>query len=150
MQSVSGYIVYLNGTPLLWGSLKQTIVVDSSCSAEYVAASISCKQAIHAENMIGFLGFSCPKPYIMYTDSTACLAIATNKLKLGNVRHLAIRYNLIRCYVSIGEIQMCYCITEEMVADMMTKIVAANQDARLTIRFYCLCPQGFEFVVKHL
>ena len=30
MQSVSGYIIYLNGTPLLWGSLKQTIVVDSS------------------------------------------------------------------------------------------------------------------------
>ncbi len=28
--SVSGFIVYLNGVPLLWGSLKQTIVVDSS------------------------------------------------------------------------------------------------------------------------
>jgi hypothetical protein len=150
MQSVTGYIVYLNGTPLLWGSLKQTIVVDSSCSAEYVAASVSCKQTIHAENMIGFLGFSCPKPYIMYTDSTACLAIATNTLKLGNVRHLAIRYNLVRCYVSIGEIQMRYCITEEMVADMMTKIVASHQDARLTVRFYCLCPQGFEYVIKHL
>lgn len=63
--SVSGYMVFLNGTPLLWGSLKQTIVVDSSCSAEYVAASVACKQAIHAENLIGFLGFSCSKPYTM-------------------------------------------------------------------------------------
>ncbi len=66
-QSVSGYVLYLNGVPLLWGSLKQTIVVDSSCSAEFVAASIVCKQLIHAENMIAFLGFSyyfsCPKPY---------------------------------------------------------------------------------------
>ena len=149
MQSVSGYIVYLNGTPLLWGSLKQTIVVDSSCSAEYVAASVSCKQAIHAENMIGFLGFSCSKPYLMYTDSTACLAIATNAHRLGNVRHLAIRYNLVRCYVSIGEIEMKYCVTEEMVADLLTKIVTANQDARLTIRFYCLCPSGFNYVLTH-
>ena len=85
----------------------------------------------------------------MYTDSTACLAIATNALKLGNVRHLAIRYNLVRCYVSIGEVQMHYCITEEMVADLLTKIVAAHQDARLTVRFYCLCPSGFEYVITH-
>jgi hypothetical protein len=59
MQSVSGYVIFLNGIPLLWGSLKQTIVVDSSCSAEYeyVAASVACKQTVHAENIVGFLGF---------------------------------------------------------------------------------------------
>jgi hypothetical protein len=150
MQSVSGFVVFLNGTPLLWGSLKQTIVVDSSCSAEYVASSIACKQAIHAENLIGFLGFSCPKPYVMYTDSTACLSIASNANSLGNVRHLAIRYNLIRCYVTLGEIVMCYCVTEEMIADLFTKIVAGAQDARLTIRFYNLCPSGAYYVVSHV
>ncbi len=149
MQSVSGHVVYLNGTPLLWGSLKQTIVVDSSCSAEFVAASVACKQAIHAENMIGFLGFCCPKPYLLYTDSTACLSIASNSLRLGNVRHLAIRYHLVRCYVTIGEITMRYCVTEEMVADLLTKIVAGAQDARLAVRFYTLCPEGFQFVVNH-
>jgi hypothetical protein len=45
-QSVSGFVVYLNEVPLLWGSLKQTIVVDSSCSAEYLATSIACKQLL--------------------------------------------------------------------------------------------------------
>jgi hypothetical protein len=70
-QSVSGFVLYLNGVPLLWGSLKQTIVVDSSCSAEFVAASIVTKQILHAENMIAFFGFSCPKPYRLYTDSMA-------------------------------------------------------------------------------
>ena len=34
MQSISGWVIYLNGTPILWGSMKQTVVVDSSCSAE--------------------------------------------------------------------------------------------------------------------
>jgi hypothetical protein len=144
-QSVSGYVIFLNGTPLLWGSLKQTIVVDSSCSAEYVAASVACKQVIHAENIISFLGFSCAKPYTMYTDSTACLSIASNAERLGNVRHLSIRYNLVRCYVTIGEITMAYCVTEEMVADLLTKIVSGSQDSRLTIRFYCLCPQAWKY-----
>jgi hypothetical protein len=145
-QSVSGFVIYLNGTPLLWGSLKQTIVVDSSCSAEFVAASIAVKQLLHAENMIGFLGFTCFKPYRMYTDSMACLHIATNPARLGNVRHLQIRYHLVRCYVTLGDVEMVYCVTEQMVADLFTKLVAGAQDERLTVRFYCLIP-GFETFV---
>jgi hypothetical protein len=145
-QSVSGYIVYLNGVSILWGSLKQTIVVDSSCSAEFVAASIACKQLLHAENMVGFFGFSCPKPYCFYTDSKACLHIATNLAQLGNVRHLEIRYHLVRCCVSLGDMDMHFCVTEEMVADLFTKLVVAAQDIRLTFRFYSLVSDVHQYV----
>jgi hypothetical protein len=65
-QSVTGFLVMVNGTPLLWGSLKQTTVVDSTCSAEYVTSSVCCKQILHAENMMHFLDFTCPKSYTMY------------------------------------------------------------------------------------
>jgi hypothetical protein len=123
-------------------------VVDSSCSAEYVAASIACKQLLHAENMIGFLGFSCPKPYRQYTDSMACYHIATNPAKLGNVRHLHIRYHLVRCYVTLGDIAMVFCITEHMVADLFTKIVTAAQDSRLCVRFYSLYPGSDDLVLN--
>jgi hypothetical protein len=139
-QSITGLIIYLNGVPLLWGSLKQTVVVDSSSSAEFVAASVTCKQLLHAENMLGFLGFSSPKPYLLYTDSMACYHIASNPNRLGNVRHLQIRYHLVRCYVSLGDVQMCFCITEEMVADLLTKVVVGAQDHRLSLRFYSLVP----------
>jgi hypothetical protein len=141
-QSITGLIVFLNGVPLLWGSLKQTVVVDSSCSAEFVAASVTCKQLLHAENMLGFLGFSSPKPYLLYTDSMACFHIASNPSRLGNVRHLQIRYHLVRCYVSLGDVQMCFCVTEEMVADLLTKVVVGAQDHRLSLRFYSLIPDS--------
>ncbi len=59
-QSVTGVMIYLNGVPLLWGSLKQTVVVDYSSSAEFVAASVTFKHLLHAENMLGFLGFLGP------------------------------------------------------------------------------------------
>jgi hypothetical protein len=139
-QSVTGFIVYLNGVPLLWGSIKQTVVVDSSCSAEFVAASVTCKHILHVENMIGFLGFSTPKPYRLYTDSKACYHIATNPSRLGNVRHLQIRYHMVRCYVTLGDVEMCFCITEEMLADLLTKNVVGAQDHRLSLRFYSLLP----------
>ena len=139
-QSVSGFTIFLNGVPLMWGSLKQTIVVDSSCSAEFVAASIVTKQILNAENMIAFFGFTCPKPYRLYTDSMACLHIATNPAKLGNVRHLHIRYHLVRCVVSFGDVVMFFCVTEAMIADLFTKIVSGIQDTRLSVRFYSLLP----------
>jgi hypothetical protein len=145
-QSVTGFVIYLNGVPLLWGSLKQTVVVDSSCSAEFVAASVTCKHLIHAENMLGFLGFGCPKPYKLYTDSKACFHIATNPSRLGNVRHLQIRYHLVRCYVSLGDVEMCFCVTEEMLADLLTKVVVGSQDYRLSLRFYSLAPGSSMYV----
>jgi hypothetical protein len=138
-QSISGFVVMINGIPLLWGSLKQTVVVDSTCSAEYVASSICCKQILQAENMVQFLCFTCPKPYTLYTDSTACLAIASTLSKMGKVRHVEIRYHLVRCLIISGDIRMMFCITEDMIADVFTKIVAGAQDARISARFYNDC-----------
>ncbi len=135
-QSVSGWVVYLNGTPILFGSLRQTVVVDSSCSAEYVAANICVKQIMELENILEFLEVFCEKPYRMYTDSMACKHyIACNNSRLGKVRHLAIRTHLIRCHISLEDIELVWCTTKSMVADVMTKIVSSAQDKRLTIRF---------------
>jgi hypothetical protein len=33
---------------------------------------------------------------------------------------------------------MCFCITEEMLADLLTKVVVGAQDHRLSLRFYSL------------
>jgi hypothetical protein len=138
-QSISGLVVMINGTPILWSSLKQTGVVDSTCSSEYVAASVCSKQIMQVENMVQFLKFTCPKPYTMYTDSQACLQIANTSSKLGKVRHIEIRYHLVRCLIIAGSIKLIYCITEDMIADLFTKVVSGTQDQRLAVRFYNDC-----------
>ena len=114
-------------------------MVDSTCSAEDVASSICCKQILQLENMVQFLNFTCPKPYKLYTDSQACLQIANTSSKLGKVRHIEIRYHLVRCLVISGDIKLEYCITEDMIADVFTKIVTGSQDKRLSVRFYNDC-----------
>jgi hypothetical protein len=42
--------------------------------------------------------------------------------------------------------EMSFCVTEEMVADLFTKLVAAAQDSRLTFRFYSLVSSMHEYV----
>lgn len=136
MQSISGWIIYCNGSPILWGSLRQTVVVDSSCSAEYVASSICVKKVKELEHMLLFLHIKPHKPYPVYTDSQAAMAISNNGNSMGNVRHLAIRTHLTRCLISIGDIELRFCLSETQVADLMTKIVAAAQETGLIDRFY--------------
>ncbi len=84
----------------------------------------------------------------MYTDSQACLKIATNSAKLGMVRHLEIRYHLVRCLILSGNITMEYCITEEMLADLFTKIVTTAQDKGLATRFYNDCVMDDELTER--
>jgi hypothetical protein len=42
--------------------------------------------------------------------------------------------------VTLGDIDIVFCITEAMVADLFTKIVTGAQDLRLSVRFYSLLP----------
>jgi hypothetical protein len=139
MQSISGWVVHVNGTPIFWGSMKQTVVVDSSCSAECVAASICTKKVKELEHLLIFLGILCEKPYIMYTDSQAARATANNNNTLGNVRHLTIRTHLTRCHIALGDITLAWCPTEWQVPDLFTKIVSASQEKGLLPRFYNDC-----------
>jgi hypothetical protein len=117
--------------------MKQTVVVDSSCSAEHVAASIFTKKVKELEHLLAFLG----------TDSQAAKAaraIANNNNTLGNVRHLAIRTHLARCHVALGDIALAWCPTEWQVSDLFTKAVSAAQEKGLLPRFYndCVTTEG--------
>jgi hypothetical protein len=134
--SISGFVIFVNGTPVMWGSMRQTSIADSTCAAEFVAASVCCKQLVHVENMFHFLGVACPKPYTVYTDSQASQHISMNSQKLGKVRHIAIRYHLVRGMSSAGDIVLIYCVTEDMVADVFTKIMSGAAFDRLASRFY--------------
>ena len=86
--------------------------------------------------MLLFLQMRCPRPYTMYTDSQAAMAISNNLQAMGNVRHLSIRTHITRCYISLGDICLKFCLTEHMTADLFTKIVSTAQECGLLDRFY--------------
>jgi hypothetical protein len=135
-ESVSGFVIYVNFTPMMWGSMRQTQGADSTCAAEFVAASVCCKQLRHVENMFRFFRFVCPKPYILYTDSQASQTIAMNSQRMGRIRHVAICYHLVRRMATNGEVVLLYCVTEDMIADLFTKVLSGWTFERLATRFY--------------
>jgi hypothetical protein len=51
----------------------------------------------------------------------------------------------------MGNIALSYCIAEEMLADLFTKIVASAQDKRLAVRFYndCVVDHHLDIMEMH-
>jgi hypothetical protein len=139
--SITGWVVYVNGTPLMWGSQKQTVVADSTCAAEFIAASALCRIFQHVQNMFHFFAFRCPTPYKLYTDSQASLNIATNFMRMGMIRHVAIQYHLVRCMAMAGDVDVIFCVTEDQIADLFTKTLIGGPYDRLSHRFYYLGPR---------
>jgi hypothetical protein len=93
------------------------------------------------ENLIRFLGFTCPKPYRLYTDSQTSLSIANNQNTTGKIRHIHIhiRYHLVRGMMANGDVEFIFCVTETMVANFLTKMLAGSAFDRLSARFFLGC-----------
>lgn len=54
-KSISGFVLFLNGVPILWRSKGQKTVALSSAKAEFVAASEAIKEVIFVAQVLLFL-----------------------------------------------------------------------------------------------
>ncbi len=118
--------------------------MDCSCSDEFVAASVACKRLLHAENMLAFVDFSCPKLYrLIYTDSIPCLQSycyeSLQTVTSGTCRS-GIILSVAMSVLMISRSSKFFCISEEMVADLLTKFVVGAHDHPLSLCFYSLYP----------
>ena len=66
------------------------------------------------------------------------MSIASNTWKMGKIRHIQIRYHLVRGMVLAGDVILVFWVTEDMVADLLTKIMTGSAYDHLSIRFYFL------------
>ena len=57
----------------------------------------------------------------LFTDSQSAISLARNPQFHGRAKHLDIRHHFVRDQVTSGTVELKYCCTENMVADILTK-----------------------------
>jgi hypothetical protein len=133
-RSTSGYVFYVAGGTVSWLSKKQATVALSSTEAEYMALTQAAKEAIWLRRLLADLRFEGPNrgqepcrmsPTLIYEDNQSSIALAKNPVHHVRSKHIDIQFHFIRDKVSSGEIELVYTPTDEMVADAMTKPLAA-------------------------
>jgi hypothetical protein len=131
-RSTSGYVFMLNGGCVSWRSKKQRSVALSSTEAEYMALSEATQEAVWLKAFVRELGeLSDGDSILVLEDNQGSIALAKNPEFHKRTKHIDIRYHFVREKVESGQVALQYCPTQDMLADIMTKPIAAPQFAAL-------------------
>ena len=90
----------------------------STAEAEYNALA---QEAIWLRQLATDLRNAPEEATVIFEDNQSAICMARNPQFHGRTKHIGIKYHFIREQVSNGDVELKYCPTEEMIADMLTK-----------------------------
>lgn len=127
-KSTSGYVFTLGGGAIIWRSIKQKCIVDSTMEAEYVAASEAAKEAVWLRNFLMDLTVvpGLPKSITLYCDNAGAVANSKEPRVHKSSKHIERKYHLIRSIVKRGDVVVVKIASADNIADPFTKSLPAK------------------------
>ena len=120
-RSISGMVITLAGGAVSWGAKKQSTVATSTTEAEYVSTTNAVKELIWVKRLLKELGREAKGQDVLFNDNQGAIALAHNPEYHARTKHIDIQHHFIRECVENGVVELKYCETKEMVADVLTK-----------------------------
>lgn len=134
-KSTSGYVFKMVGGPISWGSKKQSSVSLSTSEAEYIALSLAIQEGKWIHRLLCELlkAANVPTPkLVIFEDNQSCIKMTKNPVNHGRAKHIDIKFHHIRDEVKSGEVEVEYCPTQTMLADLLTKGMPGPRHQDLT------------------
>jgi hypothetical protein len=95
-KSVTGYLIYVNGSLIMWKSKMQESVTLSSTEAEYVAISQCLTDMLFIKAVGESMNVKVKVPMTVLTDNTGAIDLIYNWTTAGRTRHIDIRHHFMR------------------------------------------------------
>ena len=130
-KSTSGYLFQISGGPVSWRSKKQTSVALSTAEAEYMALASAGQEAVWMRLLIAELCDNPVRAVTILEDNQAAIQMTRNPQFHGRTKHIGIKFHFIRDLISDGTVNVEYCPTQQMIADMLTKGLPREQFNKL-------------------
>jgi hypothetical protein len=119
--TISGHTFLIDGAAISWASHKQELVTLSTAEAKYMAAMHAAKECIWLQRLIEPLFRPPSTPTTLYCDNQAALHLATDNNYHACTKHIDIHFHFIHQTISDGHVDIKYCPTQDMMADILTK-----------------------------
>jgi hypothetical protein len=99
--------------------------------AEYMAATQATREAVWWRAFLTELGLPPTGATTVYSDSQGAIALGKNPEHHKRTKHIDIQHHYVREQVAAGAITSPYISTNDMVADVLTKPLAAERHREL-------------------
>ena len=122
-KSTSGSIFTLGSGVVVWRSIKQSSIADSTMEAEYIAACEAAKESIWLKKFYTDLEVvpNMKKPLVLYCDNSGMVANSKEPRSHKRGKHIERKYHLIREIVHRGDVAVMKIASEHNLTDPFTK-----------------------------
>jgi hypothetical protein len=141
-KSITGFILFVMGCPVVWKSKQQGNVSLSSTEAEYVAVSESTKEIIFIAQTLESIGIEVKYPIIVKVDNIGAIFMSENVTATARSRHIDARYHYVRNYIEDGVIKIQFVFTKDNKADVFTK--NTKSESFVSVMDYMMDKNQFE------
>jgi hypothetical protein len=133
-RSRTGYLVFLNCSPVHWKSAKQTSVESSSFGSEFIAMKQCCEYLRGLRYKLRMMGIPVNGPVYIQGDNQSVLANTSNPDSTLKKKSQSIAYHFVREGVARDEWRTTYVSTHDNEADLLTKLLPSGEKRRGFVR----------------
>ena len=126
-KSCTGWLVRVGGSVVSWYSKRQSSISQSSTEAEYVAAASLANEVVWWRRLCSDLGYDANSPVTLWCDNRAPSLLADHEGKFDAVKHIQLRYHVLRDYQKRGIVKVKWCSAARQWADVLTKNCSTTQ-----------------------
>ena len=128
-KSTSGSVFTLGGGAVVWRSIKQSSIADSTMEAEYIAACEAAKEAVWLKKFLTDLEVvpGMDKPITLFCDNSGAVTNSKEPCSHKRGKHIERKYHLIREIVHRGDVAVTKIPTLDNLADPFTKTLTEKQ-----------------------
>ena len=130
-KSTTGFVIYILGTPVSFGSRTQATIALSSAESELYAICTGTSEGLHLKMFLQESGLASKVNIRIHTDSTAGKSIATRQGTSKKAKHIDIRFLYTQQLTKDGIISIHKISTTRNTADILTKYISRETLQRL-------------------
>ena len=147
-RSVTGIVLLVNNTPLMWISKRQKTVETSTYGSELVAARIAIDLIIEWRYKLRMLGVVIEESSYLVGDNMAVVINTTLPSSSLKKKHQACNYHRVREAIAAGFVKFGHIDSSENVADICTKPLGGPEFSRLIGKYLFRVPDCLDVVKR--